>query len=162
VVRHICSHFSRQNIAPLQYSPIIQMAGAKRRRNTRRSPPNKRRKGNARASKSVSEDPVDKATTILTDLTAASSDAERGRERTVAYDPGSEDFNERSQIRTELLTRINSILKTDVPPTFWACCQLADISCLEKLILNPQLDLAFRTIEGGLDSVPSLCKLLID
>ena len=134
-----------------------------RQRNTRRSPPNKRRKGNGRASKSVSEDPVDKATTIPTDLTAASSsDAERGRGRTVAYDPGSEDFNERSQTRTKLLTQINAILNRDVSPTLWACCQLADISCLEKLILNPQLDLAFRTIEGGLDSVPSLCKLLID
>ena len=144
------------------------MAGAKRRRNARRSPPNKRRKGKARASETVSEDSVDKATTIPTDVTAASSDAEsdaeRGRERTVACDPGSEDFNERSQTRTELLARIKGILNKDVPPTLWACCQLADISCLEKLVrAEPQLlDLVIRTIERGLDYVPSLCKLLID
>jgi hypothetical protein len=138
------------------------MERAKRGRKACPSPPNKRRKGKA-ASETVSESPVDEETKITTDLIAPSPDTEGGRERTVVHD-SSEDFNERSQTRTKLLTQINAILNRDVSPTLWACCQLADISCLEKLIrIEPQtLDLVIRTIGRGLDSVPGLCKLLID
>jgi hypothetical protein len=79
----------------------------------------------------------------------------------------SEDFNERSQTRTKLLTQIKSLLNRDVPPTLWACYQLADINCLEGLVCLAKaephrLNAFVRTLEMGLNSLPMLCKLLID
>jgi hypothetical protein len=49
--------------------------------------------------------------------------------------PSSEDYNKRILERTELLTRLKSLLEhSDVSPAFWACCQLADMKRLESLV----------------------------
>jgi hypothetical protein len=49
--------------------------------------------------------------------------------------PSSEDYNKRILERTELLTRLKSLLEhADVSPAFWACCQLADMKRLESLV----------------------------
>jgi hypothetical protein len=49
--------------------------------------------------------------------------------------PSSEDYNKRIVERTELLTRLRSLLEhADVSPAFWACCQLADMKRLESLV----------------------------
>jgi hypothetical protein len=46
----------------------------------------------------------------------------------------SEDYNVRSQERTELLRVIKSQFKDqDFCPAFWACCQVADLSILKRL-----------------------------
>lgn len=49
--------------------------------------------------------------------------------------PSSKDYNKRTLERTELLTRLRSLLEhADVSPAFWACCQLADMKRLESLV----------------------------
>src|SRR5436305_14702236 len=49
---------------------------------------------------------------------------------TLSFDstkPSREDYNERTPERTDLLTRLKSLLKVDsISSTFWACCQLGD------------------------------------
>ena len=50
-------------------------------------------------------------------------------------DSTSEDYNMRSQERTELLKIIKRCLNgQDVYPAFWACCQVADLSHLKQLL----------------------------
>jgi hypothetical protein len=52
-----------------------------------------------------------------------------------AETPSPEDYNKRILERTELLTRLKSLLgHADVSPAFWACCQLADMKRLESLV----------------------------
>ena len=78
------------------------MVKRSRGKNARPSKPKKKKQ--KVASPAVSEVLVDKPATASTGLsTAPPSDNERGEEQTVAYDPA-EDFNERSNVRTELLT----------------------------------------------------------
>jgi hypothetical protein len=82
------------------------MVMAKRSRGKNARPSKPKKKKQKVASPAVSEVLVDKAATASTGLsTTPPSDNERGEEQTVAYDPA-EDFNERSNVRTELLTRI--------------------------------------------------------
>jgi hypothetical protein len=73
-----------------------------------------------------------------------------------------EDYNERTPKRTDLLTRLKSLLKVDrISSTFWACCQLSDTERLEFLVgiaeTNPSIVL---TNDTSLYTVPSLCKSL--
>ncbi|OKL58552.1 hypothetical protein UA08_06261 [Talaromyces atroroseus] len=54
-------------------------------------------------------------------------------------DIGNECWNERSDIRTDVLGRFEAVIKEKtgrdtVPPGFWAFCQVADVSKLERLI----------------------------
>lgn len=54
-------------------------------------------------------------------------------------DIGNECWNERSEIRTEVLGRLKAVLREkigreQVPPAFWAFCQVADVSKLERMI----------------------------
>jgi hypothetical protein len=103
------------------------------------SPPNKRRrKGKDRTSETVFEDSVDEAMpsspliVIAGPATAPpASGAKRGQKRKVTDDSDSEDFNVRSQARTELLTKLKGRLNRGVSPAFWACCQLADMNSLK-------------------------------
>jgi hypothetical protein len=45
-----------------------------------------------------------------------------------------EDYNIRSPQRTELLTKIKGIIdNAPVSPALWACCQLADMNCLQDI-----------------------------
>ena len=84
---------------------------------------------------------------------------------TLSFDstkPSREDCNERTPERTDLLTRLKSLLKVDrISSTFWACCQLSDTECLNYLVetaeTRPYNVLAYR---DPLFSIPSLCKSL--
>ena len=84
---------------------------------------------------------------------------------TLSFDstkPSREDYNERTPERTDLLTRLKSLLKVDrISSTFWACCQLSDTECLKYLVetaeTRPYNVLAYR---DPLFSIPSLCKSL--
>lgn len=55
-------------------------------------------------------------------------------------DINNECWNERSDIRTEVLVRLKDVLREKigrerVPPAFWAFCQVADVSKLERMIV---------------------------
>jgi hypothetical protein len=135
------------------------------------SPPNKRRrKGEAMTGQTVFEDSVDEAMPSSPPIviagtagpaTAPPSGADRGQDHEVADDFNPEDFNIRSQARTELLTELKGLLNKSVPPVFWAGCQLADMDSLKVLIglakMKPALVL---TNQGILENVPRLCELL--
>jgi hypothetical protein len=73
-----------------------------------------------------------------------------------------EDYNERTPERTDLLTRLKSLLKVDrISSTFWACCQLSDMECLKDLMetaeTRPNIVLLYDDL---LSVVPPLCKSL--
>jgi hypothetical protein len=73
-----------------------------------------------------------------------------------------EDYNERTPERTDLLTRLKSLLKVHrISSTFWACCQLCDIECLKDLVetaeTRPNNVLLYDDL---LPIIPSLCKSL--
>jgi hypothetical protein len=70
-----------------------------------------------------------------------------------------EDYNIRSPERTELLTKIKGIINnTLVSPAFWACCQLADMNCLQELTEWKKLAILFT--QKQLCAVPMQCELL--
>jgi hypothetical protein len=76
--------------------------------------------------------------------------------------PAREDYNERTPERTDLLTRLKSLLKVDrISSTFWACCLLSDTKRLEFLVgiaeTSPYNVLAY---DDSLSTIPSLCKSL--
>jgi hypothetical protein len=73
-----------------------------------------------------------------------------------------EDYNERTPERTDLLTRLKSLLKVDhISSAFWACCQLCDMECLKDLVetaeTRPNNVLLYDDL---LSIIPSLCKSL--
>jgi hypothetical protein len=50
-----------------------------------------------------------------------------------------EDYNIRSPERTKLLAKIkDAINNVPVSPAFWACCQLADMNCLQDIAKSPR------------------------
>ena len=70
-----------------------------------------------------------------------------------------EDYNIRSPERTQLLTQIKGkIDNVLVSPAFWACCQLADMNCLQELAGCNQTMILFA--EKPLCTLPMLCELL--
>jgi hypothetical protein len=70
-----------------------------------------------------------------------------------------EDCNIRSSERTQLLTQIKGILNNaPVSPTFWACCQLADMNCLQELATTNRKMILL--IEKPLCTLPMQCELL--
>jgi hypothetical protein len=86
----------------------------------------------------------------------------RGRKAKAAAAPvvvNSEDYNIRSPERTQLLTRIKGIIDNAlVSPAFWACCQLADIDCLQELTEWKESAILFT--EKQLCALPMQCELL--
>jgi hypothetical protein len=73
-----------------------------------------------------------------------------------------EDYNERTPERTDLLSRLKSLLNVDcISSTFWACCQLCDMECLKDLVetaeMRPNNVLLY---DDWLSIMPSLCKSL--
>jgi len=85
-----------------------------------------------------------------------------GSSDTLSTLPSSEDYNERTPERTDLLTRLKNHLEVDhIPSTFWACFQLSDMERLKYLVElteeNPSNVLAYRQ---PVFSIPSLCKPL--
>lgn len=85
-------------------------------------------------------------------------------------DIGNECWNERTEIRTEILRRLRVALRERlgrerVPPAFWAFCQVADVSKLERMLAIAQsaqdLEIAELLLEPTIkdcDSVISRCK----
>jgi len=82
--------------------------------------------------------------------------------RTDSVDFNDEDYNIRSPERTQLLTKIKEAISgADVSPTFWACCQLADMKYLQKV--HKVCEEFPRVILGYDESVallPLQCELL--
>src|SRR4051794_11910 len=57
---------------------------------------------------------------------------------TKSGDFNNEDNNIRSPERTRLLTKIKGVINnTPVSPALWACCQLADMNCLQDVAKTP-------------------------
>jgi len=76
-----------------------------------------------------------------------------------SVDVNNEDYNIRSPERTQLLTQIKGIINNPpVSPAFWACCQLADMNCLQA-IANSYEEMILQ-IEMPLVSLPLQCELL--
>jgi hypothetical protein len=70
-----------------------------------------------------------------------------------------EDYNIRSPERTQLLIQIKGIINnTLVSPAFWACCQLADMNCLQELTEWKKPAILFT--QKQLCAVPMQCELL--
>ena len=70
-----------------------------------------------------------------------------------------EDYNIRSPERTELLTKIKGVINNaPISPALWACCQLADMDCLQDITKWPK-----KVILGYNDSLSFIalkCELL--
>ena len=74
---------------------------------------------------------------------------------TKSGDFNNEDYNIRSPERTRLLTKIKGVINNaPVSPALWACCQLADMNCLQDvaktsrwMILGYQDSLAFIALQ---------------
>lgn len=79
-----------------------------------------------------------------------------------SQDSSLEDYNICSQERTQLLTSLkNSFGGKKFSSTFWASCQLSDISKLRNLVdaANAYPDLVGLYDTGDLEMLPLLCKL---
>jgi hypothetical protein len=104
-----------------------------------------------------------KAAASETDSASKSPKTTRHGKATVSEtgsgDFNNEDYNIRSPERTKLLTKIKGVIENaPVSPAFWACCQLADMNCLQDIARTPQ-----QMILGYQDSLPSIalqCELL--
>ena len=76
-----------------------------------------------------------------------------------SVDVNDEDYNIRSPERTQLLTQIKGILN-DAPvlAAFWACCQLADMDCLQELATSNRKMITY--CQKPLNKLLSQCELL--
>jgi hypothetical protein len=76
-----------------------------------------------------------------------------------SVDVNNEDYNIRSPERTQLLTQLRAVLdNAPVSPAFWACCQLADMNCLQDLVhTKKRIILLFVK---PLITLPMQCELL--
>ena len=70
-----------------------------------------------------------------------------------------EDCNIRSPERTKLLTKIKGVIRNaPVSPALWACCQLADMNCLQDVARTPRhMILGY---EESLSIIVTRCELL--
>lgn len=87
-------------------------------------------------------------------------------------DIDTEIWNERSETRTKVLRRLKAVIKDrlnhdTVPVTFWAFCQVADISKLEELIERAESTRGTEYLKEPLlykiilsDDIVDKCKLL--
>ena len=74
-----------------------------------------------------------------------------------AYTITSDDYNQPSAERIELLKKIQVKLKHEpVPVAFWAICQLADLECLKELCVGP--DKYLKMTIPGARAVTLNCK----
>src|SRR4051794_30778772 len=70
-----------------------------------------------------------------------------------------EDYNIRSPERTKLLIKIKGIINNaPVSPAFWACCQLADMNCLQDIAKIPQQMILVN--QKSLASIAVQCEFL--
>ena len=79
--------------------------------------------------------------------------------KTEAVDFNNEDYNIRSPERTKLLIQIREVIdNAPISPTFWACCQLADMKPLQDIVKLPRRHILF--FEKLLCALPMRCELL--
>jgi hypothetical protein len=78
---------------------------------------------------------------------------------TESVDFNNEDYNKRSPERTELLIQIKEVIDNAlVSPVFWACCQLADMNCLQDIAKSPQQMILL--IQDSLALIAVKCEFL--
>jgi hypothetical protein len=114
--------------------------------------PKRRRKAKAAASPET-----EAAATPETKAAAAPETKAAAAPETKFIDSDKEDYNIRSPERTELLTQIKKAIgNVHVSPSFWACCQLADMTRLQaiaksdqEMILVSEDSLAFIAVKCG-------------
>jgi hypothetical protein len=81
-------------------------------------------------------------------------------------DTEEEAWNERSTARTELLTRLESVLRNKlerrrVPPAFWAFCQAADLSALKRMIRFAQTGKTVRDRNTAMSPYIFNCSTIV-
>jgi hypothetical protein len=81
-------------------------------------------------------------------------------------DTEEEAWNERSAARTQLLTRLKSVFRDkleqhDVPPAFWAFCQVADLSALNDMIRFAQTGKTVRDRNAAISQYILDCSTVI-
>jgi hypothetical protein len=154
----------------------LQMARESRpRKGTTKTPRSLKRKRTGKAAaetKSVDINDEDynirssQSTQLLTPTEGTSKAPEkRGKGKTTAetesVDINDEDYNIRSPERTQLLTQIKRILNdASVLSAFWACCQLADMNCLQELATSTSHRKLMTYCQKPLSKLLSQCELL--
>ena len=141
----------------------LQMAGSSKKASPKS--PKRTRQGKAAASETESASKSPKTTrqgkAAASETKSASKSPKTTRQgkatvpETGSGDFNNEDYNIRSPERTKLLTKIKGVIKNaPVSPAFWACCQLADMNCLQilakshrRLLLGYQDPLAFIALQ---------------
>src|SRR5437660_3674203 len=79
--------------------------------------------------------------------------------KTESGDFNNEDYNIRSPERTRLLTKIKGVINnTPVSPALWACCQLADMNCLQVVAKSSRHMILVN--QGSLPFIALKCELL--
>ena len=79
--------------------------------------------------------------------------------KTGSGDFNNEDYNIHSPERTKLLTKIKGVINnTPVSPALWACCQLADMNCLQDIAKTPQQMILVN--QKSLASIAAQCEFL--
>jgi len=125
----------------------LRMAGSSKKASPKS--PKRTRQGKAAASETESASKSPKTTR---QGKATVSEAGSG-------DFNNEDYNIRSPERTKLLTKIKGVIKkAPVSPTFWACCQLADMNCLQDIAKTPQQMILVN--QKSLASIAAQCEFL--
>ena len=71
-----------------------------------------------------------------------------------------EDGNIRSPERTSLLNKLKTFINNEpVSPSFWACCQLADLGRLKDLVDVARINPSFVTVnDDNFAEIPFLCS----
>jgi hypothetical protein len=123
------------------------------------------RQAAASDTQSASKSPKSTRQTVASDTQSASQSPKKTQQskadasETESGDFNNEDYNIRSPERTRLLTKIKGIINNaPVSPALWACCQLADMKCLQDVAKTPRW-----MILGYQDSLAFIalqCKLL--
>lgn len=72
-----------------------------------------------------------------------------------------EDGNIRSPERISLLNKLKTSINNEpVSPSFWACCQLADLGRLKDLVDVARINPSFVTVnDENVAKIPLLCSL---
>jgi hypothetical protein len=107
--------------------------------------PKTTRQAAASETRSASKSPKRTRQAAASEIQSASKSSKTTRQgkatvpETGSGDFNNEDYNIRAPERTKLLTKIKGVIKNaPVSPAFWACCQLADMNCLQILAKSPR------------------------
>jgi hypothetical protein len=143
VISFSLAHFGLRSTQPLQ------MAGSRSSRKGSSASPKTTRKGKAAAPETESTSKSPKGT----------RHGKAAVSETGSSDFNHENYNIRSPERTKLLTKIKKVIdNAPVNPAFWACCQLADMNCLQDIAKSPQQMILVN--EKPLNLLVLQCELL--